>query len=461
MTEYTMYEAFKEAANKAPHDLAIYYEGKRINFKTLLKRVDMTADILYNRLGVRENDVVVIAQPNIPETIVLFYALNKIGATSNLIHPFTPFNQVKQIMDKTNTKVAFLFEQRIAKEVKQYREIADKVYVTRIEDDLPLMSKFIYHNFMNFRIRRKLGKMPARFKFDGFKYTYQLKPTGKEVPTAKADKNRCSVLLHSGSTTGKPKTICLSDYAFNFISQYAYSFLAVDKDKMQGHKMLSVLPSFHGFGLCMTMHAPLVNSFSSILVPKFKATKVVKAMNATKLTCMCGVPTIYEKLLQEPTFVNSKNLKHLHCCFCGGDSMPSDLEDRFNKAMEKAGWTQINEGIYEMKDNPYQVYIFEKNGYEFAKHEVYNVGLVFEKHDYLVRFSIAYDTANMSTEELTKLLGDCTSISDFKLAAKNPADNGDIIYGYQNSSGDICTVSYVENSDILNFEYTWQASVIY
>ena len=109
MTELTMYEAFKEAANKAPRDLALYYEGKRINFKTLLKRVDMTADILYNRLGLRENDVVVIAQPNIPETIVLFYAINKIGATSNLIHPFTPFNQVKQIMDKTNTKIAFLF----------------------------------------------------------------------------------------------------------------------------------------------------------------------------------------------------------------------------------------------------------------------------------------------------------------------------------------------------------------
>ena len=337
MTDLTMYEAFKEAAIKAPRDLAIYYQGKRINFKTLLKRVDMTADVLYNCLGIRENDVIVIAQPNIPETIVLFYAINKIGATSNLIHPFTPFNQVKQIMDKTNTKYAFLFEQRIAKEVKQYREIADKVFVTRIEDDLPLLQKIIYHNFMNFRIRRKLGKLPARFKFNGFKYTYQLKPTGKEVPVAKVDKNRCSVLLHSGSTTGKPKTICLSDYAFNFIAQYSYSFMALKPEQMRGNKMLSVLPSFHGFGLCMTMHAPLVNSFSSILVPKFKPKMVVKAMNDTKLTCMCGVPTIYEKLLNEPTFVKSKNLKYLRCCFCGGDSMPADLEDRFNKAMSDGG----------------------------------------------------------------------------------------------------------------------------
>ena len=337
MTELTMYAAFKEAAKKAPNQLAVFYEGKRISYKTLLKRIDDMADILYNNLCVRENDVIVIAQPNIPETIVLYYAINKIGACSNLIHPFTPFNQVKSIMDKTRTKYAFLFEQRIAKEVTRYRDIADKVFVTRIEDDLPAFKKMFYHTFMNFRIRRKLGKLPARFKFDGFKYTYQLKPSGKPVKEAAFNKNRCTVLLHSGSTTGKPKTICLSDYAFNFIAYHSDSFMALPREELKNHKMLSILPSFHGFGLCMTMHAPLVNNFSSILIPKFEPEKVVYAMNKTKFTCICGVPTIYEKLLLEPKFVKNKNLKHLHCCFCGGDSMSQSLEERFNKAMDEAG----------------------------------------------------------------------------------------------------------------------------
>ena len=337
MLELTQYAAYKEAAKRTPNQLAIYYEGKRITFKALLKRIDKMADILYNVLGVRKNDVIVIAQPNIPETIVLYYAVNKIGACSNLIHPFTPFNQVKAIMDKTRTKYAFLFEQRIAKEVERYRNIADKIFVTRIEDDLPLFKKMFYHIFMNFRIRHKLGKLPERFKFDGFKYTYQLKPTKKPVKEAELDKNRCSVLLHSGSTTGKPKTICLSDYAFNFIAWHSDSFMALPREDLSKHRMLSVLPSFHGFGLCMTMHAPLVNSFSSILVPKFETDKVVKAMNHTKFTCICGVPTIYEKLLSEPKFVNNKNLKHIHCCFCGGDSMSQSLEERFNAAMDKAG----------------------------------------------------------------------------------------------------------------------------
>ena len=158
MIELTMYQALKAAANKYPRDLALYYHGTKISFKSLLKRIDETADILANTLNIKPNDVVMISQPNIPETVILFYAVNKIGAISNLIHPFTPFNQVKVIMEKTNTKVAFLFEQRIAKEVEKYREIADKIYVTRIEDDLPFLKKIFYNLF---RFHNLLSKIKA------------------------------------------------------------------------------------------------------------------------------------------------------------------------------------------------------------------------------------------------------------------------------------------------------------
>ena len=336
MIELTMYQALKAAANKYPRDLALYYQGTKISFKALLKRIDETADILVNTLNIKPNDVVMISQPNIPETVILFYAVNKIGAISNLIHPFTPFNQVKVIMEKTNTKVAFLFEQRIAKEVEKYREIADKVLVTRIEDDLPFFKKAFYHLFLNRQIAKKLGKFKSDTIFKGFNYSYKLKPSKKKDVKVSTDNKRCSVLLPSGSTTGKPKTICLNDRAFNYIAMHSDAFMNLSKKQLRGHKMLSVLPSFHGFGLCMTMHAPLVNGFASILIPKFKASCVVKTMNKIKPTCICGVPTLYEKLLAEPSFIKSKSLKYLHCCFCGGDVLPKELIDRFNEIMKQA-----------------------------------------------------------------------------------------------------------------------------
>ena len=336
MTDLTMYQALVDSANKYPNDLALYYQGKKISFKALLKRVNDTADILHHVLGIIENDVILISQPNIPETVVLFYAINKIGAVSNFVHPFTPFNQVKEIIEKTNTKVAFLFEQRIAKEVDDYRELVDKVYVTRIEDDLPLFKKLYYHIFMNFKIRKKLNKKKD-INFPGFNYVNRLKPLNKETPIVNLAPNKCSVLLPSGSTTGKPKTICLNDKSFNYLAMHADCFMSLKKEQLRGHKMLSVLPSFHGFGLCMSMHAPLTNGFASILVPRFRPKKVVKVMNSIKPTAICGVPTIYEKLLMEPSFIKSKSLKNLHCCFCGGDVLSSKLLNSFNNTMRQTG----------------------------------------------------------------------------------------------------------------------------
>ena len=336
MTDLTMYQALLMMANKYPNDLALYYQGTKITFKSLIKRINETADILYHVLGIKENDVVLISQPNIPETVVLFYAVNKIGAVSNLVHPFTPFIQVKEIMEKTNTKVAFIFEQRIAKEVDKYRELVNEVYVTRIEDDLPFFKKLYYHVFMTFTIRKKLGKQKA-INFPGFNYVSNLKPTNKDTPVVPLINNKCSVLLPSGSTTGKPKTICLNDRSFNYIAMHSDAFMSLNKEELRGHKMLSILPSFHGFGLCMTMHAPLVNGFASILIPRFRVKKVVKVMNIIKPTAICGVPTIYEKLLKEPSFVKSSSLKNLHCCFCGGDTLSNELLNNFNNTMRQAG----------------------------------------------------------------------------------------------------------------------------
>ena len=335
MQNPTIYEKLEEAIKDFPHGLAVYYQGTKISYKKFGKLINRMADILSNRLGVKKNDVLLISQPNIPEVLVLFYAANKIGAVCDFVHPFTPFNQIKAIIKHTKAKYAFLFEQRIAKEVDRYRDLADMIYVTRVEDFLPKGKKFIYHNFMNNAIRKKLGKW--RGSFPGFKYLKDLKPTGKVPETVKNDDNRTTILLHSGSTTGAPKTICLCDENLNFVAEHACEMLACKPEEIRGGGMLSVLPSFHGFGLCITMHAPLITRFACILMPKFSAKETAKIMSKTKVSCICGVPTMYENLLKCPEFVNNKKLKNLMVVFCGGDSLPSKLQHDFDEAMKKQG----------------------------------------------------------------------------------------------------------------------------
>lgn len=333
--DLSLYEAVKLTAEKYPNNLAVYYEGKKISYKKFIKRVDRMADILYHRIGIRQNDVVLVAQPNLPDTLVLAYAINKIGGVINFVHPYTPYNQMHNIMIKTHTKVAFVFEQRVAKEVKSYRRISDKIYVTRVEDDLPIFKKAFYHTFMDGAIRKELGKY--RGQFAGFNYVSKMKPTGLPVETVKGKSKDVSLLLHSGSTTGDPKTICLSDYNFNFIVEHADEFLCCSHDNLKAKGMLSVLPSFHGFGFCMTMHQPLVLGCAAVLIPKYSPKAVVKAMNKTPVSLICGVPTMFESLVHSEEFNNCKKIKNLYVAWCGGDYLPPSTKEDFDKIMEKYG----------------------------------------------------------------------------------------------------------------------------
>ncbi len=331
----SIYEKLNEAIIDYPRGLAIYYQGKKIRFTKFGKLIDRMADILVNRLDVKKGDVLLIAQPNIPEVLILFYAANKIGAICDFVHPFTPFNQIKSIINQTNAKYAFLFEQRVAKEVDRYREIADIVIVTRIEDFLPLGKKFIYHNFMNNAIRKKLGRWRGSFK--GFTYLKDFKPTGKVPETVTGKAEETTILLHSGSTTGDPKTICLSDRNVNCVAEHACEFLSCKPEDIRGGGMLAVLPSFHGFGLGITMHAPLITRFSCILVPKFSAKETAKIMKKTKVSCITGVPTMFENLMKCPEFTHNRGLKNLMVVFCGGDSLSLKLQNEWNETMKKNG----------------------------------------------------------------------------------------------------------------------------
>lgn len=330
----SMYEAFHQAVLKVPNNTAIYYQKKKISFKQLDLLIDKMADVLQNQLRVRKGDVVTVCLPNIPNVLIMVYALNKLGAVCSLVHPFTPYNQLKYIIDNTRSKWAFVFEQRVAKELDRFKAIQEICFVSRVEDFLPYPDKLIYHYFMNFKIRRKLKKTK---KFEGFKYFHKLKGNPNRTTTFTDAGKECALLLQSGSTTGDPKTICISNNNMNFIASGAAELMCLPEQQLIGKGMLSFLPSFHGFGIGMTMHAPLATGWASVLIPKFSAQDVVKAMKRTPVNAICGVPTAYENLINNPVFVNCPKIKDIHVCWSGGDSMPFALKDKWDKTMKEKG----------------------------------------------------------------------------------------------------------------------------
>ena len=103
----SMYELVKRACIKYPSNIAYSYFGTKVTYKSLLRKIDLCAQS-YAKIGVVKNSNVTICSPNTPEAIISFYALNKIGAVVNMLHPLSSEEEIKFALNLTKCEYLFI-----------------------------------------------------------------------------------------------------------------------------------------------------------------------------------------------------------------------------------------------------------------------------------------------------------------------------------------------------------------
>ena len=77
----------------------------------------------------------------------------------------------------------------------------------------------------------------------------------------------------------------------------------------------------------------------SILVPQFSAEIVAKLLRTKRPNVLVGVPTLFDALTRDPSLARA-DLSCLTACFCGADTLPRAVKERF-EAMVAAGGGQV------------------------------------------------------------------------------------------------------------------------
>ena len=109
-------------------------------------------------------------------------------------------------------------------------------------------------------------------------------------------------------------------------------------------KMLSVMPVFHGFGLGIGIHTPLVAGGTCVLIPQFNVKTYAHTLVKQKPNLIPGVPTLFEALLRAEDLENA-DLSFLRGIFSGGDSLSPELKKKVDAFLHEHGCTQqIREG---------------------------------------------------------------------------------------------------------------------
>ncbi len=341
--DLSMYKLIEYTASRHLNNISYNYFGNKVTYYEFLKQIDEAARS-FKELGVKKGEVVSICMPNTPEAIIAFYALNKIGAISSMIHPLSAENEIKLYLKENASRYVVAIDvscEKINNIINDTK--VNKVIVVSAGDAMPRylnllyattkIHKTIWNKLKSFFITNKKLMKWSEFIKLGKKYDHEIEDdfSSKEVAT----------ILYSGGTSGNPKGVMLSNLNMNALAMQAFESVACCQEK---DYCLAILPIFHGFGLGICIHTCQYFGGTSILIPQFSAKTFDKLLRKYRPPFIVGVPTLYEALLSNKNMDNF-DLSFIKCALSGGDSLSVELKKKVDDFFREHGANvQIREG---------------------------------------------------------------------------------------------------------------------
>lgn len=330
----TMYEAVRQSANRCLDSIAYDFLDYTSTYRQFINEIDKCADALAS-IGLKKGERITISMPTSPQGIICFYAANKLGAVSSMIHPLSTTNEIEFYLNVAKSRFVLTLDAFYSKfkDLKKTTPL-ETLILARIPDYLRPLKRIGF----NLTKGRKITKVPqdsmVKWWADLMSGSYP------HAPQAPMDTDELAVILYSGGTTGVPKGIMLSN--MNFISE---GMQVSEWGKLSdADSILAILPIFHGFGLGVCVNACFMGGGKSILVPQFTPETVAQIISSKKPSFVIGVPTLFDALSRHPK-MHKTNLSCLRATFSGADSLPRAVKERFEEMVKKQGGNvQLLEG---------------------------------------------------------------------------------------------------------------------
>lgn len=316
LPECTIYEYLWENAKNYMEDIALVFFNKKITYREMFANIDKTAKAFTN-IGVKEGDVVTLLMLNQPEMVYAFYALNKIGACACVVNVLANEKDLVKHLSECNSKyfvaLDLFFEKsyNVAKECK----VNKLIYLPLYESLGPLKMAM-------YRTKVKKPQYESDFVVSWHDF-YNQKTTNTFTQTTHKEK-KCTLIGHTGGTTGVPKGIELTDNSVNFlVAQYGAKWPHERKDVF-----LNLLVPFAVYGLVLNVHMPLSFGMKCVLIPKVDPKTTDKLVLKYKPNHIISVPSYWNAILESKKI---KDLSFFKVAGAGGSKMEPAIEIALNK----------------------------------------------------------------------------------------------------------------------------------
>lgn len=312
-----IYEEFRENCLKYSNLIATEYFGNKITYKEFLENTDLVADSLVKD-GVKKGDKVTVSMPYLPETIYTIYALNKIGATVNMVDPRINPELLIRYINNAQSDYAIIVD----KAEKKFEKIFANTKIRKIVSVSPM-------NSMKNPVLKLVGKTKKSLftKWEDFITKERL-----YVEMAEFKNNELAVIEYTSGTSGEPKGVMLSNEAFNSLCHFQHQSCKMEPRK----KFLLIMPPFIAYGLVIGMHNMLGQGQHLVMIPNFTLDKapqmLPKLIDKHHPNCIMGVPNFLQILMNY-----KKDLSFLDGIIIGGDHLEPQIEKDGREFLKKSG----------------------------------------------------------------------------------------------------------------------------
>ncbi len=326
----TIGQLLKDRAEEYPDKEAVIFEDRRITYEELNEKAERLAHFLMKR-GVGRDDKVSIWLPNVPEWIIAWFAIPKIGAVVVPTDPWYKGGEIEYMFNDSDTKAVITTE------------------------------KYGKYNFLDILEDKKSGLDELETlvmidgdseKFDSFTFD-DVYEEGKDWEDDEdylqrkegTDPDDVTFILYTSGTTGKPKGVMLSHYQIVKNAHDQGEILQAKEDD----KLVIPVPFSHCFGNVMSI--TLMTVFGGTMIPlvEFEPHKALDLVESEKATMIHGVPTMFIRELEvakeEDYDTSSLRTGIMAGSSCPVETMKSVINDLGCNVSITYGLTEASPGV--------------------------------------------------------------------------------------------------------------------
>lgn len=320
----TAYELIRRGNAGHPDDTALIYFDRKITYGQMFDGIESAAKA-FASLKIAQGDIVILCVVNMPETVYMLYALDRLGAVANLVDPRTNAEQLRNYITECDAKLVVTVDLAYPVIQKAARETAvERIVTVSLADSLPPVKRIAY---------RLKNKVPALASGDMRWADFIVHGVNTVTEYAPYEKERCFVIAHTGGTTGIPKGVMLSDDNINAVV-HGYQYLDIPFERQ--HKYFDDLPPFIIYGLTLAIHTTLCYGLQVILYPKFDSKGFPKLFAKYKPNHFSALADHLKYLAEDP-LTKGMNLSFLISAGVGGDTLNAEMERTVNEYLKRNG----------------------------------------------------------------------------------------------------------------------------